>query len=203
MTDTMNAASEQATEIKNTATEGATAVAQEAKSKAIDVFGQTKNQLTHEANTQGQRLASSLQDVSKQLSAMAQSGEAGPVQDLASQAADALGNFANRLQSGGTDGLLRDLSGIARRKPGAFLLGAGVAGFVVTRLVRNGAMKASSSGSNALNASPSTVGGLSPFGGGSVAATPSTIFELCRMKKNERSACLPLPGSNKSRSMRR
>ena len=166
MTDTMNAASEQATEIKNTATEGATAVAQEAKSKAIDVFGQTKNQLTHEANTQGQRLASSLQDVSKQLSAMAQSGEAGPVQDLASQAADALGNFANRLQSGGTDGLLRDLSGIARRKPGAFLLGAGVAGFVVTRLVRNGAMKASSSGSNALNASPSTVGGPSTFGGG-------------------------------------
>lgn len=207
MTDTMNAATEKAAEVKDTATEkatevkdtataGAAAVAQEAKTKAMDVFGQTKQQLTQEANTQGQRLASSLQDVSRQLSTMAQGGEAGPVQDLASQAADALGSFANRLQGGGTDGLLRDLSGLARRKPGAFLLGAGVAGFVVTRLVRNGAMNSSTPSPKPLpgGPSPSSVSGSASSVPQPSPAVPPDTPNLGAPTASSRTAGGPLVG---------
>ena len=56
--------------------------------------------------------------------------------------------FANRLEMSGPQGLVDDVSSFARRRPGAFLLAAGVAGFAVGRIARAGAAVAHDGQSN-------------------------------------------------------
>jgi hypothetical protein len=53
------------------------------------------------------------------------------------QAADQVDGLASRLENGGVDRMMSDVRDYARRKPGTFLLAAGVAGFLVGRLARN------------------------------------------------------------------
>jgi hypothetical protein len=50
-----------------------------------------------------------------------------------------IGRLAGELEQRGPEGLAEDLSRFARRRPGAFLLGAGLVGFAAGRVVRAGA----------------------------------------------------------------
>ena len=67
---------------------------------------------------------------------MADAGEPGMVTDLTRQLAGTLDRVATRIGDGGLRAVGDDVRDFARRQPGLFLLGAGVAGFVVARAVR-------------------------------------------------------------------
>jgi hypothetical protein len=86
--------------------------------------------------SQGERLSGGLQTMASQIQALAsgRTDEAGPAADYARQAGDMVSQWADRLQSGGLDGLLSDMKTFARRRPMAFLAGAALAGFAVGRL---------------------------------------------------------------------
>jgi len=66
----------------------------------------------------------------------------GPATDLAHQAADKLGDAAQWLEGRDPGSLVEEVRNLARRKPGAFLLGAAAAGVLAGRLTR-GAVQAS------------------------------------------------------------
>jgi hypothetical protein len=64
--------------------------------------------------------------------------EAAQMRGYLQQAQSKIDGFASRLETAGPQGVFDDLSSFARRRPGAFLLTAGVAGFAIGRLARAG-----------------------------------------------------------------
>ncbi len=112
----------------------------EARNQARNLAGQARQELLGQADSKAGQAAAGLQSVAGQLQAMADGrpAEAGAMAGYAQQAADRVGAVAERLQSGGAQGLVDDVSSFARRRPGLFLLGAVGAGFLVGRLVRSG-----------------------------------------------------------------
>jgi hypothetical protein len=127
----------QAGDLKDTALEHVGAVTADAKEKATNVAHDVRRELETQGNTQAKRAASALHDVGAQLSDMANAGQPGPVSDVTRQLADKSRQVASRLEEGGVQGVGDDLRRFARRQPGLFLAAAGVAGFVVTRVLRN------------------------------------------------------------------
>ena len=69
--------------------------------------------------------------------------DAGSVAQYADQARQCIDDMARRLETGGLDGVARDVSRFARRRPGVFLLSCAGAGFALARLVRAGATASS------------------------------------------------------------
>lgn len=128
----------QAGAVAGTAREQAGQVAGEARERAMTVLSDASSQVQEQADTQAQRLVGTFRDTSRQLRAMADgSPEPGMAMDLTRQAGQMLEGWASRIDEGGVQGALSDLQRYARRRPGAFLLGAGVAGFFTGRLLRN------------------------------------------------------------------
>jgi hypothetical protein len=127
----------QAGDLKDTALEHVGAVTADAKAKATDVAHDVRRELETQGDTQAKRAASALHDVGSQLSDMANAAQPGPVTDVTRQLADKSRQVASRLEAGGIEGVGDDLRRFARRQPGLFLAAAGVAGFVVTRMLRN------------------------------------------------------------------
>ncbi|MFD5200508.1 hypothetical protein ACFWM7_10225 [Streptomyces sp. NPDC058375] len=127
--------SEKATDVTGTAKEHAGDVAGEAAARAQDVVGELRDQLQDQARTQTQSLAQSVRRLADELSDMGESGkENSPATNAVRQIADRGRDVAERLESGGPQGLVSDIQAFARRRPGAFLAGAALAGFVTARL---------------------------------------------------------------------
>jgi len=135
--DVAQTAKVQAQDTIETARQEAQQLGDAAKTHAQDVFADVRHELRQRANEQGTRAAQTLHDTSDQLRQMAHSGEGGVLVDLAQSAATRIDDVARRVERQGVDGLLEDVRSYARRRPGTFLVAAGVAGFVVGRLVRN------------------------------------------------------------------
>lgn len=135
--DTKDVARDQASGLKDTAVEHVGAVTEEAKAKATDVVHDVRRELETQGDAQAKRLATVLRDAGRQLQDMADGAEAGPVGQVTRQLASGTERFAGRLEHGGLQGVGEDLRGFARRQPGLFLVAAGVAGFVVTRMLRS------------------------------------------------------------------
>jgi hypothetical protein len=129
-------ASTQASELTSAAKEHAGAVVSEAKEQARSVMHDAQAELQRQADQQAHRVGDGLRVASSQLQTMADGGEPGMVTDLTRQLAATLERFSTRIGDGGLRAVGDDLRGYARRQPGLFLLGAGVAGFVVARAVR-------------------------------------------------------------------
>jgi len=141
-----------------TASEHAGAVKDEAKGKALDVAHDVRRELEGQGDVQAKRVASTLHDVGAQLDDMANSGQPGAVTDVTRQVADKSRQLAARLEDGGVQGVSDDLRRFARRQPGLFLAAAGVAGFVLTRVLRNAS--AASSGQTSSPAALAMSGGI-------------------------------------------
>jgi hypothetical protein len=62
--------------------------------------------------------------------------EAGQLSAYAQKAAGKVTDVAERVEARGVEGALDDMKSFARRRPGVFLLGAGIAGFATGRLLR-------------------------------------------------------------------
>ena len=88
--------------------------------------------------------------------------DAGTVADWTGEIQRRVRRWSTRLESGGVDGVLRDLSSFARRRPVMFLGACMAAGVVVGRLVKDAAGADASSGNG--SASPSMSTQLPPGG---------------------------------------
>jgi plasmid stabilization system protein ParE len=116
-------------------------VAGEAVDQAQQLLQQTAQQLNEQGTEQTRRLAGNIRQTAEQLTSMAQAGESGTAQVVVQTAADRARSAADYLEGKQPGDLLGDLQSFGRRRPGAFLLGAAVAGFALGR-VAMGAKKA-------------------------------------------------------------
>lgn len=155
-----------AADVAGTAKEEAVSVAQETKAQAIDLFHQGREELADQASKQQQRIASGLDSLGSELSTMASSSQgSGIASDLVQKAADRVSGAASWLSSREPSGVLQDVKSFARRRPGAFIGGALLAGIAAGRLTRALA-------TNAKESSRNGAGGIS--GSGSTVTPPAT-----------------------------
>ncbi|MFD3332109.1 hypothetical protein ACFWV1_05555 [Streptomyces sp. NPDC058700] len=139
---------DKASGVARTAKEQAGQVVGETQAKAKDLVGELREQLRDQAGTQTQRLAENVRKLATEIRDMSENGKPDSTAGgLARQMADRGHQVADHLESRGPDGLLSDLQGFARRRPGLFLAGAALAGFAVARAGK-GVGAASSSGSD-------------------------------------------------------
>lgn len=129
---------QQAKSVADTAREGASQVAEETSRQTRRLVDETMGQLRAQASEETQRVGSALHSLGERLDALAD-GEperAGPLGEYAEQFASQTHEIARRIDELGFDGVVRELSSFARRRPGAFLVSTAVAGFASARLGR-------------------------------------------------------------------
>jgi hypothetical protein len=139
-------ATDQARDVAVTAKGEARNVAQTAQGQARRMAHETRHELRSQADSQLERVAAGLGDLSGQLRAMGERGDPGPVTDLAGEAAARTQQLADRLRQGGFDDAVGSVRRFGRNRPGLFLLGAFGVGLVAGRVVRNLAQDPSDSG---------------------------------------------------------
>jgi hypothetical protein len=123
--------------LAGTAREQAGVVASEAQTQAGQVMDQMRERLSHEAHSQTERAAQNLRRWAEDLTSMAESGKPeAPTQQAMARVAEGGRRAADYLDERGVNGLVDEVQEFARRRPGAFLLGAAVTGFVVGRLAK-------------------------------------------------------------------
>jgi uncharacterized protein YjbJ (UPF0337 family) len=146
---TATVAGDQAKQVASTAGEGAKEVVGEvrqqtgqvagvAREQALGAMRSAQGELRGHASQQTDRAAQGLRGLAEQIQALVEgrTDEAGKAGDYARQAGDKVHELAGRLENGGFDGVVEDVRGFARRRPGLFLLGAAAAGFAVGRMIR-------------------------------------------------------------------
>ena len=149
-TDTSNVARQEGQQVKGTAKDAASNVADttaargqeikgQAKQHAHSIAGDAQRQLRGHAQEETQRAGAALGTAADQLRALADGrvDEAGVLGEYVEAAADAVNRWADSIQDRGFDGLLDDLRSFGRRRPGMFLAGALAAGIAAGRFGRN------------------------------------------------------------------
>lgn len=155
-------AGERAKEVAGTGASGAAAVAHDAKEQAAEVAREARGQaqgllhdvradLRGQADQQTSRAGEGLRRLSEQMQALRDGDvdRAGPVLGYTEQLHEKVQDLAQRVEARGFDGMVADLRDVARRRPGAFLLGAAAAGFLAGRVIRSSAGEASGGQSTA------------------------------------------------------
>jgi len=146
-----NVTTSAASEVASTAAAGAKDVASEAASQVKVVAGEAKRQvdtavdktrqeLSAQAEQRTQQAAGGLRRLADQVTALAEGrpDEAGSLIGYLGDAHARVSSMADRLESGGPQGLFNDVTDFARRRPVVFLAAAVGAGFMVGRLARAG-----------------------------------------------------------------
>jgi hypothetical protein len=106
------------------------ATADQVRAVAADL----RDRVSERARTQNGRLAEGLRHISDQFGEMATDKPNSPAQTVVQRLSETGRQAADYLERQGPDGMLREVQEFARRRPGAFLLGAVLAGFAVGRL---------------------------------------------------------------------
>ncbi len=130
---------DQARQVASDAKEQALQVAGDIKEQARDVLGEARSELRQQAESGTKRAAEGIRTLGGQIQALrdGRPDEAGPIAGYADQARRKMNDVATRLDQGGLDGMIADVSRFARRRPGLFLLACTGAGFAVARLARS------------------------------------------------------------------
>ncbi|SCL22117.1 YfjI family protein [Micromonospora inyonensis] len=124
--------------VAQTAKEQGREVIGEATRQARNVYGEARTQLASQAGDQQRRAANGLRSLADEMRAMAQQGgQAGPVTELAHQAAERVHGVAGWLEERQPGDLLHEVRDYARRNPGTFLVGAALLGVLAGRLTKN------------------------------------------------------------------
>lgn len=153
-------------QVAQTAAEQAKDVKNEAARQARDLAGEAKQKVADQAGEQHRNLVQNLRSLSSELQSMVEgSQQSGTATELASQARDRVDSLAGWLDGREPSDLLDEARNFARRRPGAFLLGALAAGVVAGRLTR-GAVGAHSDGIVGSNSGASTTQGYGTQGYG-------------------------------------
>jgi gas vesicle protein len=130
-------AADAAGQLAGTAAEQARNVAQEAKTQARDLVGEARGQLQQQARNGQQKATEGIRTLVRELRDMAEGGQqSGPVSEAARQVADRADRVADWLGEREPGELIEEVRSFARRRPGAFLLSAALAGVVVGRSTR-------------------------------------------------------------------
>lgn len=148
--DTKQVAREQGQQVKGSAQNAAANVAGTAGDRARDIkeqagthvrgiAGEAGRQLRGRVEQETKHASGALNQAGAQLQALAEGrvDDAGVFGEYAQQAAQTVNRWAESIEDRGLDGLLDDLRSVARRRPGAFLLGAVAAGVIAGRFGRN------------------------------------------------------------------
>ena len=108
------------------------------KEQARDVLGEARSEFRQQAESGTKRAAEGIRTLGGQIEALrdGRPADAGPIAGYADQARRKMEDVATRLDQGGLDGMIADVSRFARRRPGLFLLACTGAGFAVARLAR-------------------------------------------------------------------
>lgn len=154
-------AADESKHVAGVARDEAKKVANEAQSQVSHLLNQATSQVEDQSRTQRDRLVETLRSVGDDLDKMATQGEGGIAADLAREGASRARSFSSMLDGREPRDLLDDVRSYARRKPGAFLLGALAAGVVAGRLTRG-----------AKDAREGDSGTSQPVGYGTAAGTP-------------------------------
>jgi hypothetical protein len=126
-----------ATDVAQTVTEQAGEVKDEAVRQARNLVGEARGRLTEQAGSGHQALVSNLRDLSSELQHMTDNSQnPGVAADLAGRAQQHTSALADWLESKEPSQVLDEVREFARRRPGAFLLGALAAGVVAGRVAR-------------------------------------------------------------------
>ena len=135
---TAGTAAEQARSVAGTAKEEVGNVAAEAQRQARDLIGELTTQVSDQSRTQLSRIVALLSSAGDELEQMASGGGGGtgPATDLVRQAATRLRSVSTHLDGHEPAELLDQVRTYARRRPGAFLLGAAAAGLLAGRLTK-------------------------------------------------------------------
>lgn len=158
---TAETAADESKRVAGVATDEAQNVAQEAKEQARGLLDDALSEVDQQSRTQRDNLVKTLRTFSDDLEQMAsQSGRSGMATDVARQVADKTRGFSSRIEGRDPGELLDDVRDFARRKPGAFLLGALAAGVVAGRFVRGS--KAAHDDATSTSGTPGYSGATSP-----------------------------------------
>jgi hypothetical protein len=123
--------------VAHTAAEQGKHVVQETGRQAHTVVGQAQTQLMEQASAQQKRAAHGLRSLGDQLRSAIDKGEQpGPADDLIRQASGRINQVADWLEQREPGQVVEEVREFARRRPGAFLGGAAVAGMLIGRLTR-------------------------------------------------------------------
>jgi hypothetical protein len=131
-------AAREARSVAATVGEQTSVVIEEATSHARDLAEDAKQQLHRQATSQTEQLGGVIGQLGDRVHALAEGrpDDAGPVGQYADRIADQVDQLAGRIDRLGFDGMVDELQHFARRRPGAFLAGAALAGFAVSRMGR-------------------------------------------------------------------
>lgn len=125
-------------------------VVAEAAQNARQLWNQTRGELTPQAGTQQQRVASGLQDLAQQLERMGQNaGQSGLASSLVQQVLERARSTAQWMEQREMGDLVTEAQRYASRKPGTFLAAAAALGFLGARVTRGLTASVSSSASTA------------------------------------------------------
>jgi hypothetical protein len=125
-------------QVAGTAVDEGKRVLAEGGRQVKDLTAQAGQQLDEQTRVQKDKATASLRDLADELHGMASGSgaQSGIATDLAHQAATMVHDVAGWLESRNPGELVDELRGVARRRPGAFLIGAVAAGVVAGRLTR-------------------------------------------------------------------
>lgn len=140
-------------------------VANEAGTQAKNLVGELGSGLKNQAGSQQQRVSEGLRSLTDELKSMADKSEGGTAQQLVQQVAQRTDSAASWLEGRDPASLLDEVTGFARRRPGAFLLIAAGAGLLAGRLTRG------MTGGSGPSGSPSSGGPTGSASGGQHVAT--------------------------------
>ncbi|MEW2074108.1 hypothetical protein ACFZAG_12075 [Streptomyces sp. NPDC012403] len=156
---TADQARQAAGQVAGTAAEQARTVVGEARQQAGTVIEDLRTRAIDEADGQTRRAAGTLRQWANDFSNLAAHAEHdSPARGLAARAGDKGQRAADYLERQGVEGIVADLQGFARRRPGAFLGGALLAGLAVGRLakVTQTASRADGDGQRRVTAAPAS-----------------------------------------------
>ncbi|MGD9990220.1 hypothetical protein, partial [Pseudonocardia sp.] len=122
--------------VASTAADATREVAGEARRQAKDLVGEARTQLQQQAGATQRQAAGGVRSIADELRQLAGAGDGGPVADLAHQAAGRADELAGWLEEREPGDLVEQVRRLARRRPGAFLAGAALAGVLAGRLTR-------------------------------------------------------------------
>jgi vacuolar-type H+-ATPase subunit H len=144
---TADQARQAAGQVTSTAAEQAKVVAGEARQQATTVIDDLRSRVVKEAEGQARRAAGTLRQWSDDVAGLADRAQSdSPARSLAAQAADRGHQAADYLEKQGVEGVVSHLRDFARRRPGAFLGGAVLAGLAAGRLAKAAGKAQQSSG---------------------------------------------------------
>ncbi|OSZ62176.1 hypothetical protein OQI_01020 [Streptomyces pharetrae CZA14] len=144
---TAGQAKQAAGQVAGTAADQAKAVAGEAKQQVGAVAQDLRSRAKDEAEAQSKRAAETVRHWADDFAALAENAQSdSPARSLAAQAADRGHRAADYLDRQGVGGVVSEVQDFARRRPGAFLGGALLAGLAVGRLVKVAAKADQASG---------------------------------------------------------